>query len=87
MIDMKSPEYERWIKLQQEAIAIKRGNKSLHAKKFVGDRGYLHFDGRVNLKRANGSNETDPAYRVLASSDAIASHSFLPFLREDQRVR
>jgi RNA-directed DNA polymerase len=87
MIDMKKPDYQRWIRLQQEAIAKNREDKSLHGKKFVGDRGYLHFDGRVGVKRADGSNETDPAYRLLTSSDAVANRSFLPFLREDQRVR
>ncbi|MDK2899417.1 MAG: RNA-directed polymerase [Patescibacteria group bacterium] len=87
MIDMKTSDYQKWIKLQQEAVAKNREDKSLHGKRFVGDRGYLHFDGRVGIKRADGSNETDPAYRLLTSSDAIANRSFFPFLREDQRVR
>lgn len=87
MIDMQNLNFERWKKLQKEAVVKHQENKSLHSKKFVGDRGYLHFDGRVNMKRIDGSKKTDPAYRLLTSSEAIASHSFLPFLREDQRVR
>jgi len=87
MIDMINPDFEQWIKLQKEVIAKQQKDKSLHGKKFVGDRGYLHFDGRVNIKRLDGSDKADPAYRILNSSDAIASHPFLPFLREDERVR
>ena len=87
MIDMMNPHFEQWLKLQNEVLARQKKDKSLHGKKFVGDRGYLHFDGRVNINRLDGSNKTDPAYRLLRSSTAIASHPFLPFLREDERVR
>lgn len=87
MIDMKNSEYDRWINLQKEAIAKKRKDKSLHGKKFVGDRGYLHFDGRIRVGRVDGSDLKDTAYRLLMSSGAVAKHSFLPFLREDQRLR
>ena len=84
---MKKTEYKQWIKLQQEAISRSQNDKTLHGKKFVGDRGYLHFDGRVSVKRVDGSSPDDPLYRLITSSDALAKHSFLPFLREDQRVR
>lgn len=84
---MNTPEYEQWIKSQQEIALKKSANKSLHSKKFVGDRGYLHFDGRVTLKRIKGSDNSDPAFRLVASREAIASHAFFPFLREDQRFR
>jgi len=84
---MKNSEYKQWIKLQQEAISRNQNDKTLHGKKFVGDRGYLHFDGRVSVKRVDGSSPDDPLYRLITSSDAVAKHSFLPFLREDQRVR
>ena len=87
MIDMKNTNYDHWKKLQQGALIKNPSDKSSRSKKFVGDRGYLHFDGRVTLKRINGSNETDPAYRLLTSDDIIARRSFLPFLREDQRAR
>lgn len=87
MIDMKNTEYDRWIKVQQASVTKQGESKSLHAKRFVGDRGYLHFDGRVGINRVDGSNKTDPAYRLLVSRDAIAKHAFFPFLREDQRVR
>lgn len=83
---MQHSNYERWIKLQQEVTAQKQ-DEPLYGKKFVGDRGYLHFDGRVGIGRANGSEKSDPAYRLLVSSELIPNHSFLPFLREDQRVR
>lgn len=84
---MTNPDYEQWIKLQQEAAPEKTTSKPLHRKKFVGDRGYLHFDGRVSISRVDGSDKTDPAYRLLTSAANIEKHSFLPFLREDQRVR
>jgi len=87
MIDMMNPYFEQWIKLQKEVITRQQKDKSLHGKKFVGDRGYLHFDGRINIKRLDGSDKADPAYRLLSSSNAITSHPFLPFLREDERVR
>jgi RNA-directed DNA polymerase len=87
MIAMNNPQYKQWISLQQEAISRKRKDRTLHGKKFVGDRGYLHFDGRIDLKRVDGTDVTTRAYNLLTSSTAIAKHSFLPFLREDQRIR
>lgn len=84
---MKNVNYERWISFQKQAIVKKRKNKSLHGKGFVGDRGYLHFDGRVSFKRIDGTDETDPAYHLLTTREAVVSHAFLPFLREDERVR
>ena len=87
MIDMINPDFEQWIKLQKGVLAKQQKDKSLHGKNFVGDRGYLHFDGRVSIKRLDGSNKADHAYRLLSSRDAVAVHPFLPFLREDERVR
>lgn len=87
MIDMNNPHFDQWLEAQKEAANKKQADKSRHSKKFVGDRGYLHFDGRVGVKRVDGSVKTDPAYRLLASRELVPSHPFLPFLREDQRVR
>ena len=76
--------YERWVEAQRQRISEwKRTNSK---KKFVGERGYLHFDGKVSFRDhidAGGHTIND----VLKSETAIAAHKFLPFIRDDQRVR
>lgn len=84
---MTHPDFDQWLSLQKEATTKKQLNKPLHIKKFVGDRGYLHFDGRVNIGRLKGKDAGDPAYRVLTSPEEVAKRGFLPFLRDDQRVK
>ncbi len=84
---MNNPHFDQWLETQKEAVNKKQADKSRHGKKFVGDRGYLHFDGRVSMRRVSGSDMNDPAYRLLITSEFVPSHPFLPFLREDQRVR
>lgn len=84
---MKNPNYESWIKSQLEAELTRQSGGIIHSKRFVGDRGYLHFDGRVNIKRLDKSGKTDSSLELLSNTDRVKSHSFLPFLREDHRLR
>lgn len=76
--------YSRWVESQRQRI--KEWRRTNSKKKFVGERGYLHFDGKVNFRDhidTGGHKIND----VLRSSSAIAEHKFLPFIRDDQRVR
>lgn len=82
---MNNTALEHWANAQNDKI--QNTPKDLHSKAFVGDRGYLHFDGRIRISRVNGSNKSNPAYHTLNSELKIAKHKFLPFLREDQRLR
>jgi RNA-directed DNA polymerase len=76
--------YQQWVDTQRKKI--REWQHSGSKKKFVGERGYLHFDGKVSFHDnidTGGHKITD----VLRSTKAIAQHSFLPFIRDDQRVR
>ena len=76
--------YDRWVEAQRQRISEwkRTGSK----KKFVGERGYLHFDGKISFRDhidTGGHTIND----VLKTESAIAGHKFLPFIRDDQRVR
>src|SRR6478672_3629427 len=76
--------YSRWVESQRQRI--KEWRRTNSKKKFVGERGYLHFDGKVSFRDhidAGGHTLND----VLKSSEEVARHKFLPFIRDDQRVR
>lgn len=76
--------YSRWVEFQRQRINEWRRSGS--KKKFVGERGYLHFDGKVIFRDhidTGGHTIND----VLKSESAVAGHKFLPFIRDDQRVR
>ena len=76
--------YQQWVNTQREKIREwqRAGNK----KKFVGERGYLHFDGKVSF-RDHIDTGGHKLVEKLQSTELIAKHSFLPFIRDDQRVR
>jgi RNA-directed DNA polymerase len=76
--------YERWVLSQRDKINEWRRSGS--KKKFVGERGYLHFDGKVSF-RDHIDTGGHKLVEKLRSTDSITSHSFLPFIRDDQRVR
>lgn len=76
--------YQHWVKSQRDKI--REWRRSGSKKKFVGERGYLHFDGKVSFR-----DHIDAGGHLLnnslRSTEAIAKHSFLPFIRDDKRVR
>lgn len=82
---MNDIQFKNWVIAQKDKT--KNTPKDHHGKAFVGDRGYLHFDGRVRLSAVDGSNKHHPAYHILSSTEKISQHKFHPFLREDQRLR
>lgn len=76
--------YQQWVESQR--IKIYEWRRSGSKKKFVGERGYLHFDGKIFFRDhidTGGHNIN----AVLRSTEEIAKHKFLPFIRDDQRVR
>lgn len=76
--------YIRWVEAQRQRI--KEWQRTNSKKKFVGERGYLHFDGKVSFRdHIDAGGHT--INNVLRSSTAVSRHKFLPFIRDDQRVR
>lgn len=76
--------YSRWVESQRQRI--NEWKRTGSKKKFVGERGYLHFDGKVSF-RDHIDTGGHTINNILKSEAAIADHKFLPFIRDDQRVR
>ncbi|MDK2899479.1 MAG: RNA-directed polymerase [Patescibacteria group bacterium] len=76
--------YQQWVEAQRNKICEWRRSNS--KKKFVGERGYLHFDGKIFF-RDHIDTGGHSINEILRSTDAIVRHRFLPFIRDDQRVR
>lgn len=55
-------------------------------KVFVGQRPYLHFDGKVELNRDIQTGD-HPIVDVLKDASKLSRHKFLPFIRDDRRIR
>lgn len=76
--------FQQWVNTQRTKIL--EWQRSGSKKKFVGERGYLHFDGKISF-RDHIDTGGHSLISTLQSSDAISKHRFLPFIRDDQRVR
>ena len=76
--------FEKWL----DAQAAKASSKRKHAKRFIGERGYPHLDGKLFYPRI-GNNVEQAAWlkEVVTQDDKLNSHAFLPFVRSDQRQR
>ena len=76
--------YQQWVQAQR--TKIREWQRSSSKKKFVGERGYLHFDGKVFFRDHIDTGDHS-INSTLRSTESIATHKFLPFIRDDQRVR
>jgi RNA-directed DNA polymerase len=79
MIDYRF-EFEDWL----NAEFAKQRSQKPYLKKFIGARGYPHFDTTINLFSAE---QVGSLRKSFSSSSAIKQWKFLPFIRKDQRNR
>lgn len=79
MIDYKY-EYQEWI----DSETRRQRTKKQFQKKFIGSRGYPHFDTLINLFN---SEHIGKLQKLMASEVAILRWKFMPFVRKDQRNR
>ena len=76
--------FEQWL----DAQAAKATSKRKYAKRFIGERGYPHLDGKLFYPRI-GNNIEQAAWlkEAVTQTDKLKAHPFLPFIRNDQRQR
>ena len=79
MIDYKY-EFNEWLESEQN----KQNNRKTYRKKFIGSRGYPHFDSTVSLDNAE---QIGKLQQFTYSPKSLLQWKFLPFIRKDQRNR
>lgn len=84
MIMDYSDEFDQWINNEHQKRS--RVFDARNLKQFIGERNYLHFDGRVLLKHHLETGDHQLA-NILKDPVLLAKHKFLPFIRSDIRVR
>lgn len=69
--------YNEWLTEQE-------GNGGKFQKKFVGCRGYGHFDTGISIKKCLKSKSIS---QEICDPESLARHKFWPFIRQDKKTR
>jgi RNA-directed DNA polymerase len=73
-------ELDRWLKSERDKLLTKKP----FSKKFIGSRGYPHFDAPISLNNAKAIGQLSGR---LSNPNVLAHWPFYPFLTKYQRVR
>lgn len=79
MIDYRY-EFDQWLDSERKKLKSRASFK----KKFIGSRGYAHFDTLINI---NDANHVGVLQYNFADAENLLKWRFMPFVRKDQRNR